>query len=108
MPTYPNTNIALLQSDVYFEYLQKRGLNIIRIQRTKTFEKTVDLELEVDAEHVWSYGDNLIKLAQTYYGARDYWWTIGFVNNKPTDAHFKIGDIVLIPRNPSLIVEALR
>ena len=108
MPTYPNTNIAMLQSDIYFEYLQKRGLNTIKIQRTKTFEKTIDLELEIDTEHVWSYGDNLIKLAQIYYGASDYWWTIGFINNKPTDAHFKIGDIVLIPRSVSPIVEALR
>ena len=108
MPTYPNTNIAMLQSDIYFEYLQKRGLNIIKIQRTKTFEKTIDLEIEILTEHVWSYGDNLMKLAQRYYGATDYWWTIGFVNNKLTDVHFKIGDTVSIPNSPSLIMEALR
>ena len=108
MPTYPNINFAMLQTDIYFEYLQKRGLKFIKIQRTKTFEKTIDLEIQVRTEHVWSYGDNLMKLSQKYYGSPDNWWTIGFVNKKPTDAHFKIGDIALIPNNPLVIMEALR
>jgi hypothetical protein len=25
------------------------------------------------------------------------WWLIGWYNQKPTEAHFKIGDTVLIP-----------
>jgi len=48
-------------------------------------------------EKLWTTGDRLCKLAGKYYGNSQYWWVIGYFNNKPTDAHFKLGDVVYIP-----------
>jgi hypothetical protein len=60
-----------------------------------------DEELRNDLTHiqrVYIMGDRLYKFAYEYYGDVDYWWIIAWYNNKPTDAHFNIGDIVYIPR----------
>lgn len=48
-------------------------------------------------EHVWSEGDKYHKLATQYYQDATYWWVIARFNNKPTEAHLTIGDIVYIP-----------
>ena len=48
-------------------------------------------------EHVWSHGDKLYKLANIYYGNKNLFWAIGLFNNKPTDSHYKYGDVVFIP-----------
>lgn len=46
---------------------------------------------------VWKRGDKLSKYAEKYYTDPELWWIIALYNNKPTDAHFKIGDIFYIP-----------
>ena len=43
-------------------------------------------------------GDKLYKFAHEYYGDPNLWWVIAWYNNKPTDAHFKLGETVYIPR----------
>jgi|TARA_R100000479_G_C6247156_1_gene150994 nucleoid-associated protein YgaU len=45
----------------------------------------------------WSTGTRLFKLANQFYGDPNLWWVIGFFNQKPTDAHYKIGDVISIP-----------
>ena len=41
--------------------------------------------------------DNVESLAEKYYGLSSYWWLIAWYNEKPTESHFAVGDIVLIP-----------
>ena len=65
------------------------------------------MEFEVLEEHVWSKSDSLIKLANRFYNNSTMWWTIGIINGKPTDAHYKIG-ILFIPLKPNKIVESMR
>lgn len=108
MPIYPDQEVMILDFDHYFEILEKRGMKTIRLRRTKTFESARGLELGVKDEHIWSHGDNLRKLSRSYYSSPDFWWVLAFVNKKPTDAHFNIGDTLLIPSSPQLIVGALR
>lgn len=108
MPIYPDQEIMLLDFDHYFEILERRGLKFIKIRRTKTFKSAVGMELSIKEEHVWSHGDNLRKLSQKYYYSPEFWWVLAFINKKPTDAHFNIGDIVLVPSEPQMIVGALR
>jgi len=50
-----------------------------------------------EVEHIWKTGDRYYKLAEKYYGLPRYWWAIALYNNKPTDGHVKLGDIVRIP-----------
>ena len=108
MPTYANQEIMLLNFDSYFEIIENKGLKIIRMRRTQTFEKTRGLEITISNEHIWSFVDNYRKLSNEYYGTPIYWWVLAFVNKKPTDAHMNIGDEVLIPDAPTLITGALR
>jgi len=49
------------------------------------------------ATHYWTVGDHYWKLASKYYGDPSAWWVIGWFNQKPTEAHVKTGNLVLIP-----------
>jgi len=108
MPKFLDDKIAILNSDSYKEVFEKRGLKFIRIRRTKNFSKLVGVDFEVRNEHIWTTSDSLFKLSNRYFGNYDFWWTISMINGKPTDAHYSIGDIVYIPKNPSKIVELMR
>jgi hypothetical protein len=108
MPKYSNDNKALLSNDLYFEVLERKGVKSLVIRRTTTFSNLQGTEFDVTAEHVWAKGDSLHKLSIKYFGERQYWWTIGLTNSKPTDAHFSIGDVVYIPSNPYHIAELLK
>ena len=61
----------------------------------------------VTLEHhkqIFKMGDRMYKYASQYYGSTSYWWVIAWYNNKPTDAHYKIGDPIYIPKNLSLAI----
>jgi hypothetical protein len=47
--------------------------------------------------HIWSQGDKLYKLANTYYGDSSLWWIIAWFNKKPIDSLYLLGDTVQIP-----------
>jgi|TARA_R110000824_G_scaffold11740_2_gene51400 hypothetical protein len=51
----------------------------------------------VNEQHTWNVGDRYWKLASKFYGSSDLWWVIAWYNQKPTDAHVKIGDTIAIP-----------
>jgi hypothetical protein len=36
-------------------------------------------------------------LASEFYGAPELWWLIAWYNKKPTETHFKTGDVIDIP-----------
>lgn len=107
MPQYSN-NTAILNSDLYFEVLEKKGVKSIIIRKTNTFKELQGKSFDVTTEHLWVKGDSLHKLSRKYYGEFQYWWVIGLLNSKPTDAHFSIGDDVLIPANPYYVAGLLR
>ena len=46
---------------------------------------------------VWSLGDRMHKFAHEAYGDSELWWVLAWFNQKPTDAHYKIGDKIAIP-----------
>jgi hypothetical protein len=45
----------------------------------------------------WSATSKLYNLSSEYYGSPTYWWVIALYNKKPTEAEFKIGDVVYVP-----------
>ena len=55
-------------------------------------------------EHEWRRGDKFYKLAYDFYGNIDYWWIIPLFNNKPTEFHYKAGDMVLVPIEIELLL----
>ena len=48
-------------------------------------------------KHIWGTGDRYFKLANQYYSDPEKWWVIAFYNQKPTEFHVKLGDVIYIP-----------
>lgn len=96
---YSNRGLFLNSSETYKKVFKKRGVKQIAHYTYPVIPgiKLGDvLEIGMDS-HVWKLGDKLHKLSSIYYGDPTYWWIIAWFNGKPTDSHYKIGDIVNIP-----------
>ncbi len=99
MSRYSGRTIFRTKNNLYLKDLRERGLEYFRYYGTHKF-KGLSIDDVRDLErvpHLWSLGDRFYKLAHKYYGDAELWWIIAWFNNKPTEAHLKIGDTVLIP-----------
>ena len=86
-------NVDSLYSPVF----EERGVRYIDQYATNTFY--IHGSRRISAQTVfWEPGDRLDKLASRAYGDPKYWWVIARYNHKPTDAHYSLGDTVLIPQ----------
>ena len=92
--------ISLINTDrLYYRHFIDRGVNFIEIEQVPdlvypTGEQIAQLEL---ISHTWKIGDKLYKLAHRNYNDSSLWWIIAFYNQKPTEAHFAVGDVLRIP-----------
>lgn len=79
---------------------EERGVRYINQYMTSDFKAlTVDQQASLQiGTVVWQTGDRLEKIAAREYGDPTYWWIIARYNNKPTDAHYRVGDEVAIPK----------
>lgn len=96
---YLNREIMKNSSDLYEQVFQQKGVKFINQYETPTFiYPDSDNINKINAmEHIWKVGDRFYKLANQYYNDPKDWWIIAKFNNKPTESHVKIGDIILIP-----------
>ena len=84
----------------YKRYLKKsRGMEQITQYSTPKFRHpdVSDLRNFNEVTHVWKTGDRYYKLAHEYYGDAEMWWVIALYNQRPTEFHVKLGDILYIP-----------
>ena len=101
MPSrYDNVKTVINNENMYYNYLQERGKKFVEQYTTYTFKQvTQDIKSRLKSDtHVWSYGDRYFKIAANYYGDSRYWWLIAWFNEKPTEQHNNIGDIIYIPQ----------
>ena len=98
------TNASIL----YSEHLSKRDVKFINQYDTPEIAKDILSKTKdfIYSYHVWSHGDRLYKLADKYYGDSKIWWIIAMVNQKPTESHFALGDLVLIPQPLNKVLDA--
>ena len=96
MPKYLNHGTSINNTRLYKQMLKDRGILSIQQFRTKYFNK-VNLSSFQPQTHICRKNDKLIRLSNSFYGDGKYWWLIGYFNQKPTDAHFEIGDKIFIP-----------
>ena len=54
---------------------------------------------------VWVATSKLYKVANDVYGSPHLWWLIAWFNKKPTEAHFKVGDVYQVPSDPNQTLE---
>ena len=107
MPSrYDDRRIFTNTDDIYFHILEERGLERIVQYDTAIFKKLKksDIKRISTTQRIWTTGDRLFKMASEYYGDPRYWWIIARWNGRPTESHFKPGDIVSIPGPPELII----
>ena len=95
-----NSRITFFNNSLEYSHLfKKRKINGVRQYGTPTVRNIPEdaYEYLTFVEHIWKTGDLLTKLADKFYNEVNYWWLIALFNEKPTDFHFKPGDVVLIP-----------
>jgi hypothetical protein len=96
---YDDRKILLNNSSLYKNYFKKRDKNFIRHYTSPFFvhptaEEMRDLSI---VNHIWTFGDKYYKLSHEHYGDVQFWWVIAGFNQKPTECHLKLGDIVYVP-----------
>lgn len=93
----------------FSEHLKKRDVNSITHYLTPKFLHTDPNKKYQISEyvHIWKQGDRLYKLAYEHYSDSELWWIIAWYNKKPTEAHFKIGDKILIPQPIEIILDIM-
>lgn len=95
---YDNREIGINQTAQYENVLQKRGLKRITQHFTPELKQLTPenmQELDIIDER-WDNSTRFYKLAHKWYGDSTKWWVIAWTNNRPTDAHMKIGDVVRV------------
>jgi len=102
---YRNAYFFQNTNPLYERIFEERGRRFIHQYGTRTFKPLTDLEFNslVIEEIFWQPGDRLEKIASRVYGNATYWWIIARFNKKPTDAHWRPGDVVQVPYPLQLI-----
>ena len=88
---------------------EERGVKHIRQFATPTLRHPTqkDINSLTRIGHTWKVGDRYYKLAHKHYGDAKLWWVIAWYNKKPTEAHVKLGDTILIPKPIDKIIRYL-
>ena len=98
---YDGVEEAINKEDMYSEHLERRGISFLLQFKTffmnhPTAEQISDSELTM-VGHTWSLGDRYYKLAHQHYGDSQWWWVIAWFNQKPTESHVELGEVINIP-----------
>ena len=96
---YNNSTTILNDEEIYEEFREERHTKKIRHHATPEMPYlSVSHRLSLSRfPHTWKVGDRYWKLASKYYKNPSLWWLIAWYNEKPTDAHYDLGDIVYVP-----------
>ena len=96
---YKNQNLFTNAERAYRNYLKSRGLNSVTQFSTAKFRHPTvrDVTNFNTISHIWTTGDRYFKLAHEFYGDAQMWWVIALYNQKPTEFHLKVGDVIYIP-----------
>jgi len=96
---YDDRIIMVNRHDRYKELFQQRGVKYIRQYNTATLRYPTENEIAaLDVlGHAWAIGDRYYKLADKHYGDSRFWWVLAWFNQKPTEAHIDLGEVVYVP-----------
>jgi nucleoid-associated protein YgaU len=102
---YNNRVIRTNTSELYEDLREKRGVKQIEQFLTQRVHKLSPSERRniVTVRHIWGLGDRYWKLAARYYKNPEYWWVIAWFNQKPTESHIAVGQVIYIPSPPELL-----
>ena len=95
-----NGTILTNDDKIYKDFLDKTGAGNIDHYGLILFGDAMQenfLEEISVAEHIFSLGDTLSKIAFDQYGDSRLWWVLAWFNTKPTDLHCEVGEIIYAP-----------
>ena len=105
---YDDRSVAENTNPLYKKYLKdSRGLKKIQQYFSPEFRYPNAAELYDlhTTSHIWKLGDRYYKLAHKHYGDPQMWWVIALYNQRPTEAHVSVGDVVFIPKPIEIVVQ---
>ena len=107
---YDNARPFVNQEELYEEFFEERDINYITQYRTGVLRHPTVAERASlhRLKHIWTLGDRLSKLAHKHYGDAKLWWVIAWYNGRPTESHFKIGDLIRIPMPLDRVLSILK
>jgi|TARA_R100000951_G_C2645578_1_gene182485 nucleoid-associated protein YgaU len=97
---YDNRRAIVNEEEVYEDLRESRDLKKIKhyaTPRIPHLTKQKRLKL-TRIRHTWKTGDKYWSLASKHYGDPSLWWLIAWYNQKPTEAHIKMGDVIIVPK----------
>ena len=96
---YSNRALFKNKDESYESILEDRGVPFIKHYGSSAMMTPTPFQRSKlsRTRHIWKVGDRFYKLAIQYYGDAQYWWVIGLYNEKPTEAHLNVGDVIIIP-----------
>jgi len=102
-------SIATNADQMYNKVFKKKGVKSIIQYSTPVFRRPTQDKLDSISyqPYIWTAGDRYWRLADKFYGDRNYWYIIARFNNKPTEAHIKVGDEIRIPTDLGKAIEVL-
>ena len=107
---YNNAQPFINNNELYEELFEERDVSYIEQFRTgQLTHPNVDQRAQLQTiKHVWKVGNRLYQLAAKHYGDPTLWWVIAWYNLKPTESHFKMGDLVYIPLPLNKVLAVLK
>ena len=108
---FNRSNTTLTKSGIYSKILKNRSGSSISLETTVSIPSPTELMLDdqiTEKSVLWTQGTKMWKLAADHYGDGRLYWVIGLYNEKPTDAHWEIGDLVHIPFPLEYVISYLR
>ena len=80
-------------------FFKERGMSQMYQYSTAVLSFPTPEEIRglTNVSHRWGATDKLYNLSNDYYKSPQYWWIIAWYNQKPTESHFKVGDIIYVP-----------
>ena len=98
------------RDESYELLLEERGVPYIRYYGTpRMLVPNVGQRAGLSrTRHIWAVGDRFYKLAIQYYDDPQYWWVIALYNQVPTEAHLRIGDLIIIPLPLNAVLRATK
>ena len=104
---YKKRIIGLNDDELYKEHFEGRAVNFIHQYTTPILNHPTIDEVQSlnEINHIWTQGDRFYKLAHKYYNDSKLWWVIAWYNQKPTENHFQLGDIVYVPQPLSQVLK---
>jgi len=97
-------------SEQYRTVLEDRGVKgIIQYATPEKVAYEDEVYDSIDyISYTWKYGDMYWRLSTRFFGDPQYWYVIAAFNEKPTESHNKVGDVLKIPTSLADALQVVR